>query len=127
VLDPQSKDSTTLNPRRVTRGPDESTYKTLSAKRPTSGTVQSFKSPRAGKSIKKVATAANNSSMYISKEVDEHSTLSKMMEVSNQLLESKAKMMRHLNLNNVDLAVPMSDSVHDFPPDCTKIDLQLAL
>jgi hypothetical protein len=121
VLEPQSQEGTVTvpNPRRATRGPEESTYKTLSAKRPPGSTAQSFKSPRSGKAIK----ATSHTNVFISNEVDENSTLSKMMEMSNQLLQSKAKMLRHLNSGG---GVSVSDSIHN-SPDCTKIELKLAL
>lgn len=123
VLDPPCNDdgTTALNPRRVIRGPSQSTYRTLSAKRPTVSSGQSFKSPRSGKAIK----ATSHANVFLSNEVDENSSLSKMMEVSNQLLESKAKMLRHLKSPNM---LRMSDSIKDTSSvDCTKIELKLSL
>ena len=131
VLDPPiitTEDGATVpNPRRLNRGPEESTYKTLSAKRPSSSSGQSFKSPRAGKAIK----ATSHAKVYISNEVDENSTLSKMMEVTNQLLESKAKMLRHLHtspsLKMTSRLKSESNQDPPAPPDCTTIELKLAL
>lgn len=99
------------NPRLVSRG--DSTYKTLVAKRPDASIVQSFKSPRSGKSIK----STKHVNVFLSNEVDENSSLAKMMEVSNQLQESKAKMLEHLK----------KDRGGARPDTCSKIELKLAL
>lgn len=116
VLDDGGQAGTTPNPRLVAR--PESTYRTLTAKRPPANTAQSFKSPRTGKAIK----ATSHASVFLSNEVAESSSLAKMLEVSSQLVQSKASLMRHV-VKKADRAVHGCDPLDA----CAKIELKLAL
>ena len=122
VLDPQNVDTPTPNPRRITWKPEESTYRTLNARHPPR--CQSFKSPRTGKSIVKPTAHPN---VFISNEADEGSALSKMMEVSNQLLKSKASIL-HRHSNDENYSDDISDSPKDPPVStCKKVELELGI
>jgi hypothetical protein len=119
VLDEATSD--VPNPKLINRG--ESTYKTLTAKRPpVASAAASFKSPRAGKAVRAPVT-----------QTDEPFTLSKMMAVSSRLLESKAEILQqHMPLQKREVTTAFTDRTDTAVPGscrdhCAKIELKLAL